>query len=779
MAQIGKAAVIGAGVMGSAIAAHLANAGVPVVLMDIVPKGATNRNALAEGAIERLLTTDPQAFMHKKAAKWVTPANIEDHLELLSNADWILEAVVEDLPTKRSLYSRIDEVRKSGSVVSSNTSTLTLANLVEGLPERFANDFLISHFFNPPRYMRLLEVVVGPKTRPEAVQTLCSFADYHLGKGVVLCHDTPGFVANRIGAFWVQCAVGEAVNQGLSIEEADAAVSQAFGVPKTGVFGLLDLVGLDLMVKIDANLMESLSTDDSYLRIRRDFPLLKKMITDGYTGRKGKGGFFRLKTDGKKRMREAMDLTSGEYRPVAPAVLDSLQAGRSAGPRALIEHSDKGGRYAWTVLSETLTYVAGLVPEVVADIQSVDRAMKLGYNWTLGPFELMDRLGAGYLKERLRQDGREIPRLLDQASQADSFYRVHEGRLQSLTVSGKHDNVSRDAGVHLLSDIKLAKKPLAKNSSASLWDIGDGVACLEVHSKMNTLDPAVFAMIQKAIETVQGGIGYKALVIYNEGQHFSAGVNLGIAMFAANVAAWPMMEDLVKQGQAMYKALKYAPFPVVAGTSGLAIGGGCEMLLHCDAVQAHVESYIGLVETGIGIVPAWGGCKEMLARMSADPRRPRGPIPPVAAAFETIGLAKVAKCAFEAKELGFLRASDGVTFNRDRLLADTKAKALELINGYQPPKPVELTLPGPSGRAALGLALDNLKVKGQVTDHDEVVADALAEVLTGGCDADPTVPVSEDHLLALERQVFLRLVKTDATLARMEHTLETGKPLRN
>ena len=779
MAQIGKAAVIGAGVMGSAIAAHLANAGVPVVLMDIVPKGATNRNALAEGAIERLLTTEPQAFMHKKAAKWVTPANIEDHLELLGNADWILEAAVEDLQTKRSIYSRIDGVRKSGSLVSSNTSTLTLANLVEGLPEHFANDFLITHFFNPPRYMRLLEVVVGPKTRSEAVQTLCSFADRHLGKGVVLCHDTPGFVANRIGAFWVQCAVGEAVNQGLSIEEADAAVSQAFGVPKTGIFGLLDLVGLDLMVKIDANLMESLPTDDSYRRIRRDFPLLSKMIAEGYTGRKGKGGFFRLKTEGKKRAREAMDLKSGEYRPVAPSVLHSLQAGKSAGPRELIEHSDKGGRYAWTVLSETLAYVAGLVPQVVADIQSVDRAMKLGYNWTRGPFELMDRLGAGYLKERLRQDGREIPPLLDQASQAGSFYRVHEGRLQSLTVTGKHDHVSRDAGVQLLSDIKLAKKPLAKNSSASVWDIGDGVACLEVHSKMNTLDPAVFAMIQKAIETVQGAIGYKALVIYNEGQHFSAGVNLGIAMFAANVAAWPMMEELVKQGQAMYKALKYAPFPVVAGASGLAIGGGCEMLLHCDAVQAHVESYIGLVETGVGIVPAWGGCKEVLARMSADPHRPRGPIPPVAAAFETIGLAKVAKSAFEAKELGFLRASDGVTFNRDRLLADTKAKALELTKGYQPPKPVELTLPGPSGMAALGLALDNLKARGQVTDHDEVVADALAEVLTGGCDADPTVPVSEDHMLALERQVFLRLVKTDATLARMEHTLETGKPLRN
>lgn len=779
MAEVGKAAVIGAGVMGGAIAAHLANAGVPVVLMDIVPKGAKNRNAMADGALERLLKSEPQAFMHKKAAKWVTPANIEDHLELLSSADWIIEAVVEDLKTKRSLYGRIDEVRKKGSVVSSNTSTLTLANLVEGQSERFASDFMITHFFNPPRYMRLLEVAVGPQTRPDAIQTIGNFVDRHLGKSVVLCHDTPGFVANRIGAFWLQSAVVEAMNQGLSIEEADAVVSQSFGVPKTGVFGLLDLVGLDLMEKIDANLMGSLPADDSYRRIRRDFPLLSKMIAQGYTGRKGKGGFYRLKANGGERVREAIDLKSGEYRPVTPAALDSLQAGKSAGPRALIEHSDKGGRYGWTVLSETLTYAAGLVPEVVEDIQSVDRAMKLGYSWTQGPFELMDRLGAGYLLERLRHEGREAPQLLDKASGAGSFYRVHDGRLQSLAVTGEHEDVTRDDGVLLLSDVKLAKNPLAKNSGASLWDIGDGVVCLEVHSKMNTLDASVFAMIQMAIETVQGGGGYKALVIYNEGQHFSAGVNLGIALFAANVAAWPMMEDLVKQGQAMYKALKFAPFPVVGGSSGLAIGGGCEMLLHCDAVQAHVESYIGLVETGVGIVPAWGGCKEMLIRMSTDPRRPRGPIPPVAAAYETIGLAKVAKSAFEAKELGFLRATDGITFNRDRLLADTKAKALELTKGYRPPKPVELTLPGPSGRAALGLALDNLRAKGQVTAHDEVVADALAEVLTGGPEADPTVPVSEDDLLALERAIFLRLVKTDATLARLEHTLETGKPLRN
>lgn len=335
----------------------------------------------------------------------------------------------------------------------------------------------------------------------------------------------------------------------------------------------------------------------------------------------------------------------------------------------------------------------------------------------------------------------------------------------------------REDGILSLSDIKSAKAPLSENSSASLWDVGDGVVCLEVHTKMNTIDPGVFAMIRKALEIVQSG--YRALVFYNEGQHFSAGVNLGLVLFAANVAAWPMIEDLLAQGQGIYRALKSSTFPVVGATSGLAVGGGCELLLHCDAVQAHAESHIGLVETAVGVVPAWGGCKELLARLSADPRHPRGPMPPVTAAFETIGLAKLAKSAFEARELGFLRPTDGITFNRDRLLADAKVKALDLANGYRPPEPVKLTLPGPAGKAALGLMLRDLRAKGEATAHDEAVAGALAEVLTGGPEADPTEPVSEDKILALERAAFMRLVKTEATLARIEHMLETGKPLRN
>ena len=763
--------------MGGAIAAHLANAGVPVVLMDIVPKGAKNRNTIAEGALKLLIKSDPPAFMHKKAAKLIRPANVTDHLDLLGNVDWIVEAVVEDLQTKRSLYQRIEKVRKIDSIVSSNTSTLPLAELIKGLPERFARDFLITHFFNPPRYMRLLELVAGPKTRPDTVKTIRNFADRRLGKGVVLSHDTPGFIANRLGAFWLQCAVVEAVDRKLIVEEADAALGPSIGIPKTGVFGLLDLIGLDLMLKVDANLAESLPADDSYHGIRRDLPLLQRMIEEGYTGRKGRGGFYRLKANGRERIKEAIDLTSGDYRPATRPILDSLEANKTAGLRALIEYPDKGGRYAWAVLSQTLAYAATVAVDIADDIHSVDRAMQLGYNWAHGPFELIDQLGAGYFAERLKQDGKKVPVLVEKAAAAGGFYRLQDSRLQHLSVGSGYVNIPHEDGVLLLSDIKSVEKPLAANRSASLWDVGDGVVCLEVHTKMNTIDPDVFAMIHRALETVQSS--YKSLVIYNEGQHFSAGVNLGIALFGANVAAWPMIEDLVTQGQEIYKAIRYSPFPVVGAPSGLALGGGCEILLHCDAVQAHAECYLGLVETSVGIVPAWGGCKELLARLSADPRRPAGPLPPVATAFETIGLAKVAKSAFEAKELGFLRPSDGITFNRERLLADAKAKALELADGYQPPEPVRLTLPGPAGKAALNLALSDLRAKGKVSAHDEVVADALAEVLTGGPAADPTEPVGEEEMLILERAAFMQLVKTEATLARMEHTLETGKPLRN
>lgn len=775
---IEKVAVIGAGVMGAGIAAHVANAGIPVLLLDIVPEGAHDRNVIAAGAVKKMMKTDPAPFMSKRAAKLVTPGNIEDHLADIADCDWIVEVVIERLDIKHELYAKIQAVRKSGSIVTSNTSTLPLAKLIEGMGDAFAQDFAITHFFNPPRYMRLLEIVAGEATRADAVADLSDFADRRLGKGVVMCNDTPGFIANRIGTFWIQCALGEAIDRKLPIEEVDAVMGRPMGIPKTGVFGLMDLVGIDLMPHVDKGLGDNLPASDAYQELRRALPLIEKMIADGYTGRKGKGGFYRLNKEGGQRVKEAIDLVTGEYAPAQKASLASVSASRKGGLKALMSHDDRGGAYAWAVMSKILAYASALVPEIADDVPAVDRAMKLGYNWKFGPFELIDKLGAGDFAARLKEEGREVPALLEKAAAAGGFYRIDSGKLQFLGVDGAYADLERPEGVLLLEDIKRAGEPVAKNGSASLWDIGDGVACLEFHTKLNTFDPDMLKMVGKAVALVPSK-GFKALVIYNEASNFSAGANLGLALFAANTAMWPLVEEMVEQGQKAFLALKRAPFPVVGAPSGMALGGGCEVLLSSDAVQAHAESYIGLVEVGVGIVPGWGGCKEMLLRLASDPKRPRGPMPSVSSSFETIGTAKVAKSAFEAQELGFLRASDGITFNRERLLADAKARALALVEGYEAPEAAELTLPGPSGAAALRLALKDLTARGLATPHDQIVAGGLVEVLTGGPDADITEPVSEDHVLKLERETFMKLIKTNGTLSRMEHMIQTGKPLRN
>lgn len=780
--EIRSAAVIGAGVMGSGIAAHIANAGIPVFLLDIVPQEVkdgrgNDRSVVARTAIEKMLKTEPAPFMHKRNARLVTPGNIEDDLEKLAGVDWIVEAVVENPAVKADLYARLDAVRKPGSIVSSNTSTIPLKNLVEGRGEGFARDFMITHFFNPPRYMRLLEVVAGPDTRPEAVEALSRFADVRLGKGVVRCKDRPGFIANRIGTYWIQAAINQAIDLGLTVEEADAVVGRPMGIPKTGVFGLVDLVGLDLMPYVSRSLLNTLPADDPYRAIHREPELFTRMIAEGYTGRKGKGGFYRLNKSGGGRVKEAIDLATGQYRPSEKASLESVGAAKQ-GLRALVEHPDRGGTYARRVLVDLLAYAASLVPEIADDVTAVDQAMRLGYNWKFGPFELIDQLGADWLAGALRDEGKPVPALLEKAA-GKGFYRTEGGRLEFLTVDGGYAEVVRPEGVLLLSDIKRGSKPIKRNGSAALWDIGDGVACLEFTGKMNALDGDVMALIQKAIGMIGDGTGeWKALVVHNEGDNFSVGVNLGLALFAVNIALWPQVEQSVQEGQETYKALKYAPFPVVAAPSGMALGGGCEILLHCDAVQAHAETYMGLVEVGVGVIPGWGGCKEMLTRATLNKKRPGGPMPPIAQVFETISLAKVAKSADEARDLMFLRSTDGITMNRDRLLADAKAKALELAESYAPPEPAMLRLPGPTARAALRMAVDGFHQQGKATDHDVVVSGALAEVLSGG-DTDITEEVDEDRLLELERESFMKLVRTRATVARIEHMLTTGKPLRN
>ncbi|HSM15180.1 MAG TPA: 3-hydroxyacyl-CoA dehydrogenase family protein, partial [Thermoanaerobaculia bacterium] len=567
----------------------------------------------------------------------------------------------------------------------------------------------------------------------------------------------------------------------LTVEEADAVAGRPMGFPKTGVFGLMDLVGIDLGPHIAASLLATLPADDPYRDLHRDLPLVRGMIEKGLTGRKGKGGFYRIEKSEQGKTKLAIDLATGEYRPSVRASLASLDAAKAArgaaGLRALVEHPDRGGRYAWRMLSSTLAYAASLVPAIADDVASVDEAMRTGYAWERGPFELIDQLGPAWFAERLAAEGRPVPELLKTAG-GGTFYRVEDGSLQQLGVDGVYRDLVRREGVLLLADVKRRSKPLAKNGSASLWDLGDGVVCLEFHTKMNALDDGVLGMLHQALALVDGA-AYRAMVIHNEADNFSVGANIGVALFAANVAAWPLIEASVAAGQETFKALKYAPFPTVGAPSGMALGGGCEILLHCSAVQAHAESYVGLVEVGVGLVPGWGGCKEMIGRWVTNPERPGGPMPPVAKVFETISTAKVATSAAEAKELLFLRPTDGVTMNRDRLLADAKAKALALVEaGYRPPEPPEISLPGPSGRAALEMAVRGFRANGMATPHDEVVSLRLAEVVTGA-DTDPTETISEDELSRLEREAFMDLIRTPGTLARVEHMLETGKPLRN
>jgi len=770
--QIKKVCVIGAGVMGAGIAAQVANAGIPVLLLDIV-RDPANRNAVAEGAVAKMLKTDPAPFMSSRAAKLVEPGNIEDSLAKVADCDWIIEAVIERLDIKQDLYAKLEGVRRPGTAISSNTSTIPLDTLVEGRSETFKRDFLITHFFNPPRYMRLLEIVTGTATDPAVAAKVEAFADRAMGKTIVHAKDTPGFIANRIGTYWIQLGLNAAFDLGLTVEEADAIAGKPMGVPKTGIFGLVDLVGIDLMPHLQKSLTETLAADDPYQAIARALPLIEKMIAEGYTGRKGKGGFYRLNLEMNKR-REAIDLASGEYRekekpagPSGPAAKGDL--------KALIETKGKIGDYAWAILGGTLSYAAGLVPQAANDIVSVDDAMKLGYNWKAGPFEMIDRVGAAYLVQRLEAEGKQVPDLLRLAGDR-TFYRVEDGKRQYLGLDGDYHDIARPEGVLRLEDIKLAKAPLLKNGSAALWDVGDGVAALEFTGKMNALDGDVMKLIGQAIPLVQKS--FKALLIYNDGSNFSAGANLGLALFALNIAAWGEVEKLVAGGQKAYKALKYAPFPVVGAPAGMALGGGCEILLHCDAIQAHAELYMGLVECGVGLIPGWGGCGEMLQRWRDAPTTPKGPMPAVAKVFETVSTATVSKSAAQAKELMFLRADDGITMNRDRLLSDAKAKALALAEGYHPPAPPEFKLPGESGHVGLNMAAEAFRKRGLATDYDMVVSDALAGVLTGG-EADLIDTVSEQDMLRLERDAFMLRVRDVRTIARVEHMLETGKPLRN
>jgi len=783
--EIKKAVVIGAGVMGSGIAAQLANAGIEVELMDIVPSSykGDDRDFIAKGAIDRMKKTNPAPLMHKRNAKRIRPGNIEDHMDRLKDADLIIEAVIENPDIKSKIFKKIDAHRKAGAIVGSNTSTIPLKNLVEGQSASFKKDFVITHFFNPPRYMPLLELISSPDNNPKTVKTLTQFMDEKMGKTVINCKDTPGFIANRIGTHWLTVAMKEALDRGLSPEQADAVGGRPMGIPKTGVFALVDLVGVDLIPHISKSLNNNVPEGDAFKAVYQDLPLIKKMIEDGYTGRKGKGGFYRLNKINGEKVKEVIDLTSPnelKYSKAKRPKPDVLNVSKKKGLRGLVSHESTEGQYAWAVLKQVLTYSAELVPAIADDFTAIDDAMKLGYNWKHGPFELIDKMGVDWFIEKLEKDGEKVPSFLNTA-RGKSFYKTVDGKLNALTTAGNYQEVKRPEGVTLLSDIKRGAKPVIKGKSASVWDIGDDVLCFELTTKTNTIDPLVLRTLNKTIDLIEDKKSpYKALVIHNGGDNFCYGANIGLAMVAAKVKQFWLVDKLVKQGQDVYKRLKYAKFPVVGAPSGRALGGGCEILLHCDKVQAHAETYMGLVEVGVGLIPGWGGCSEMMARATQNKRRPGGPMPPVAQIFELIGTAQVPLSADEAKSKLLLRKEDGITMNKARLLADAKKSALDLVKGYKPPEPVtDMVLPGPSGRTALRMAVNDLYLKGMATHYDVVIIDQLAEILTGGGKADIAgAPLSEDDLRKLERDVFKRLARDKRSLARIESIVKTNKPLR-
>lgn len=770
---IRRVCVVGAGVMGSGIAAQVANGGVPVLLLDRV--AGPDRDALARGAVERMRASDPTPFMSPGAARLVATGNIEDDLAAIETCDWIIEAIVEDPAAKRDLYRRLDAERRPGTPISSNTSTIPLDALLQDLPEHIQRDVLITHFFNPPRHMRLMELVHGPRTDPAHAARIAGFADRVLGKTVVMAKDRPGFIANRIGAFWVQCGIQAAIALGLTVEEADAVLSAPFGIPKTGIFGLSDLVGLDLMPQIDRSMRARLPPADRFVTELTPVALIETMVAGGYTGRKGKGGFYRLDRTGGSQaapVKQSINLRTGAY---APSERVTLPAALRAGPAALLAVPDRLGAFARRVMGETLAYAAGLVPEICDDVAAVDLAMERGFGWAQGPFALIDRIGAPAFAALLRREAIPVPALVERVG-SGGFYRDTADGRRVFGLDGQYHPLVRPEGVLLLDDLRRRTRPVFRTGSASLWDIGDGIACFEITTKMNVFDDGVIAALDRALDSV--GETFRGLVLYSDAPNFSAGADLGLALFAANIAAWDQIEKLIRAGQAVFQKLKYAPFPVVAAPAGLALGGGCEILLHCDAIQAHAELYAGLVECGVGLVPGWGGCGQMLDRLARDPLTPRGPVPAARGVFEMVGTARVSTSAADARAMHILRPGDRITMNRDRLLADAKARALALVQDYVPPAPPEFHLAGPSGQLGFAMAVAALRRQGAATPHDVTVSAALARILTGGAH-DPAETLSETALLDLERDAFLGLIRATPTLDRIEHMLETGKPLRN
>jgi len=787
-----KAAVLGAGVMGAQIAAHLANAGIPVVLLDIVPPDtpaeadATTRSRLALSALEKLHKMKPAPFFLASHAARIRAGNFEDHLEWLRDADWIIEAVTENLAIKRALYEKIEPFRKPGSLITSNTSGIPIASLAEGRSEDFRRNFLGTHFFNPPRYMYLVELIRTPDTDPEASCFASKLCDELLGKGIVYANDRPNFIANRIGIYGFMRTIQVMTEMGLSITEVDKMTGPAIGRPNSATFRTGDLSGLDTTVAVAQTVYESIPEDECRaLFVPPDF--IRQMVERRWVGDKAGQGFYkRVQTEAGREIYE-LDYRAMEYRPQPKVNFPSLEeAKRISDPRErlrfLINGKDTVGQFLWSVIGDALVYTANRIPEITDDLVQVDRAMKWGYNWELGPFETWDALGVVETVKRLEADGKPIPSLVTDllATGKTSFYDTRETQTVVFVPAKKtHESVGDRVGVILLKSVKERTGVIRKNAGASLIDLGDGVACLEFHTKMNALGTDTIQMIQFAIkEVAQNFVG---LVVGNQGENFSAGANLMMMLMGAQEGEWDELNHAIRTFQNTVMSLRYSPKPTVVAPFGLTLGGGCEMTLHGDRVRAAAESYIGLVEVGVGLLPAGGGTKEMLVRCADRARGTEADLMVfVKEAFQNIMLAKTSTSAEEARELGYLRPTDGITMNRDRLIADAKQTVLALaLEGYrQPAMRTDIPALGESGLAVLKLGLHQMLRAGYATEHDVVIGTKVAKVLTGG-DLNHPSTVSEQDLLDLEREGFLSLLGERKTQERIQHTLKTGKPLRN
>ena len=812
--RIEKVAVLGAGTMGSRIAAHLANAGVPTYLMDIVPpQDGANRNQIAASGLEAAKKSKPAAFFEPSLSRLITIGNFEDDLGKLAECDWIIEAVVENLEIKRALLKKVEAVRKPGTVITTNTSGLPVHSIAEGFSDDFRKNWFGTHFFNPPRYMRLLEIIPTPESDPAAMDAISRFCDMRLGKGVVLAKDTPNFIANRIGTFSVLNVMRLMQELEFSIEDVDALTGTAVGWPKSATFRTIDMVGLDILGHVVKNMTASAaaatatgSSSTHGLDERSDLKLpafYEQMLERKLLGDKTKAGFYKKQRGEGGEERLGIDWKTLEYRPRQKAKFATLEMAKNVESlpervRMLIGMEgaklDKAGQFLWTALSELWTYSANRIPEISDTVVEIDRAMKLGFNWEMGPFELWDAAGVKQTVARMKSEGRAISPNVEKllASGATSWYaddvKTRSTRTYFDLNSTSYKPVEVADGVWSVTVAKKSNGVVKKNAGASLVDLGDGVGCIEFHSKMNAMGGDAVQMLHQVLKPGGAGDQFDAFVITNDGANFSAGANIMLLLMSVQEEEWDEVDMMIRQFQQATQLIKFSPKPVVCAPFNMALGGGCEVALHSAVRQAHAELYMGLVEVGVGLLPGAGGCKEMALRAieSSQSIRPDGRgesvelMEAMKKAFETIAMAKVSTSAVEAIRLGYMRESDGITMNRERVLTDAKSRAREMVSlGYRAPvMRTDVPAPGENILATLKLGVHLMRQGEFITDHEVKIGNKVAEVICGGA-VSPGTPVSEQYFLDLEREGFKSLCGEKKTQERIAYTLKTGKPLRN